>query len=85
MRCLTCACTTERAHANDPATPTFRRWLAAPTPLPGGTEPKLKFYCELSRPSLAEARAELSAIVNAVLDEMLQPELHGLARPNLKT
>jgi phosphomannomutase len=48
-----------------------------------GTEPKLKYYCELgggdaSKPEAV--RAELARTVEAIISEMLQPELHGLKR-----
>ena len=49
-----------------------------------GTEPKLKWYAEAegARDSDAEAlRAELQRTVQLVVDEMLQPERHGLKRP----
>jgi phosphomannomutase len=46
-----------------------------------GTEPKLKWYSELRGTDPAATRAELAATIDLMLDEMLQPELHGLKRP----
>ena len=47
-----------------------------------GTEPKLKWYAEAEgRVSEAELRAELRRTVRMVVDDMLQPERHGLQRP----
>eukprot|EP01138_Halocafeteria_seosinensis_P001478 gb/GECG01001515.1/.p1 GENE.gb/GECG01001515.1/~~gb/GECG01001515.1/.p1 ORF type:complete len:634 (+),score=86.05 gb/GECG01001515.1/:1-1902(+) len=46
-----------------------------------GTEPKLKYYCEYFGESPEETEKELNEIVEAVIAEMLQPEVHGLKRP----
>jgi len=51
-----------------------------------GTEPKIKFYTELAGAPGAtegeeEMRARLQVFVSKVVDEMLQPKLHGLASP----
>lgn len=48
-----------------------------------GTEPKLKWYSELSGPEPAAVTAELARTVQLMLDEMIRPELHGLKRPAL--
>lgn len=48
-----------------------------------GTEPKIKFYTEIAgRPGQQRAELEplLRTFVGAVVDEMLQPDLHGLVR-----
>ena len=48
-----------------------------------GTEPKIKFYTEIAG-KIGQKREELLNIlqtfVNALVDEMLQPDVHGLAR-----
>ena len=53
-----------------------------------GTEPKIKFYTEIAgRPGGGGEeeelilRARLQAFVDPLVEEMLQPTLHGLARP----
>jgi phosphoglucomutase len=46
-----------------------------------GTEPKLKVYCELRGSDAGTARAEADRTARLILDEMLQPEKHGLRRP----
>ena len=46
-----------------------------------GTEPKLKWYAEASGPDASAVRQELERTVRLIVDEMLQPEVHGLARP----
>jgi phosphomannomutase len=46
-----------------------------------GTEPKLKWYSELSGSSREAAKAELSRTVKLLLDHFLEPEKHGLKRP----
>jgi len=49
-----------------------------------GTEPKIKFYTELAG-KLGETRESvqdsLTSFVEALVEEMLQPTLHGLKRP----
>jgi len=47
-----------------------------------GTEPKLKYYCEIKGDAASPeaARAELDRTVELIIDEMLQPEVHGLSR-----
>jgi phosphoglucomutase/phosphopentomutase len=48
-----------------------------------GTEPKIKFYTEIAGKQ-GQARAEVDAVLHAfvdkLVDEMLQPDVHGLAR-----
>jgi phosphomannomutase len=46
-----------------------------------GTEPKLKYYCELAGADPVAARAELDRTVALIIDDMIQPEVHGLKRP----
>lgn len=49
-----------------------------------GTEPKIKFYTEMAgQPGQArsEVQATLHAFVEKLVEEMLQPQVHGLARP----
>ncbi|KAF4743926.1 Phosphoglucomutase-2, partial [Perkinsus olseni] len=46
-----------------------------------GTEPKLKYYCEMSdRKSEEQAKANLEVVVNDVINNFLQPEKNGLER-----
>ncbi|EER17971.1 phosphoglucomutase, putative [Perkinsus marinus ATCC 50983] len=46
-----------------------------------GTEPKLKYYCEMSdRVSEEQAKANLDVVVNDVINNFLQPEKNGLER-----
>eukprot|EP01029_Cantina_marsupialis_P016452 TRINITY_DN3667_c0_g1_i1.p1 TRINITY_DN3667_c0_g1~~TRINITY_DN3667_c0_g1_i1.p1 ORF type:complete len:607 (-),score=213.16 TRINITY_DN3667_c0_g1_i1:413-2023(-) len=45
-----------------------------------GTEPKIKWYCELGLATLEETNAVLADQVACIVNEMLQPELHGLER-----
>jgi phosphomannomutase len=40
-----------------------------------GTEPKLKWYAE------GTTQADVDAVVTSILDEIIQPEVHGVARP----
>lgn len=46
-----------------------------------GTEPKVKYYSELTGKDGAECRRELQALVKAVVEECLQPEINGLKPP----
>lgn len=46
-----------------------------------GTEPKLKYYTELTGADRGVVKTELARTVNLILDEMLQPEKYGLKRP----
>ena len=49
-----------------------------------GTEPKIKFYTEIAGQPGEQREAlqsRLEAFVERVVEEMLQPTLHGLARP----
>ncbi|KAI9318255.1 hypothetical protein BX666DRAFT_1936551 [Dichotomocladium elegans] len=43
-----------------------------------GTEPKIKYYSELRGPSEAEAKAELEGVVQAIGDELIEYQKHGL-------
>ena len=45
-----------------------------------GTEPKIKWYAEMVAPVKKDAEAKLAALVDAVVEEMLQPEKNGLER-----
>ena len=47
-----------------------------------GTEPKIKYYCELaSEKSLEEAKSQLSELVGSIIETLLQPDRFGLIRP----
>lgn len=46
-----------------------------------GTEPKLKYYVELGGPSPTEVRSQLNEIVQAIIDQLLEPEVNGLEKP----
>jgi phosphomannomutase len=46
-----------------------------------GTEPKLKWYAELSKPSPEPARDELRLLMTALFDHVLTPEAFGIPRP----
>jgi phosphomannomutase len=46
-----------------------------------GTEPKLKWYSELTRPTADAAKEELTRVMGALMDDILTPEAFGLARP----
>ena len=49
-----------------------------------GTEPKIKFYTELagkSEDSKCDVQSTLKAFVDNLVEEMLQPTLHGLGYP----
>lgn len=46
-----------------------------------GTEPKLKYYSELSDDTPEKARKELDELIQAVISEFLKPEAHGLVPP----
>jgi len=46
-----------------------------------GTEPKLKYYCQLSGKDREETQATLLEIVNLVIDNFLQPIKNGLQAP----
>ena len=48
---------------------------------PSGTEPKLKYYAEMSAATPGAARRQLAAMVVAIVAEMIEPEKHGLAWP----
>lgn len=43
-----------------------------------GTEPKIKYYCELSGPSAEQARNDLKVVVNAIGNELMESEKNGL-------
>ena len=46
-----------------------------------GTEPKIKWYCELGgAASREEAVQGVNALMELVVEEMLQPEKNGLQR-----
>ena len=45
-----------------------------------GAEPKIKWYAEMVAPVKKDAEAKLAALVDAVVEEMLQPEKNGLER-----
>jgi phosphomannomutase len=47
-----------------------------------GTEPKLKWYVEGRGADAEGARREVARAVRVVVEEMIQPEAHGLRRPN---
>ena len=47
-----------------------------------GTEPKIKYYCEVGGPpgqARAEVDAEVEKVRDAVMSELLRPEEHGLS------
>jgi phosphoglucomutase len=44
-----------------------------------GTEPKLKFYCEVQGTSHGDAQTKLQTLHTGVVDELLCPDVHGLA------
>jgi len=46
-----------------------------------GTEPKLKWYSEMSSSDPAKARVELQEVVDAVIKDIFQPEKYGLKKP----
>lgn len=46
-----------------------------------GTEPKLKWYAELEGVDPVATRLELDELVETIVHEMLQPDVHGLVRP----
>merc|ERR1719223_567640 len=46
-----------------------------------GTEPKLKYYTEMSGPDPEDTRRELAELVETMIEEFLQPSVHGLVRP----
>ncbi|KAJ3090062.1 Phosphoglucomutase-2 [Quaeritorhiza haematococci] len=43
-----------------------------------GTEPKIKYYSELSGASMEAARKELSELIEAFTEELLEPKANGL-------
>lgn len=47
-----------------------------------GTEPKLKYYAELSGPDPVEVAATLDKLVAAIIEHFLQPEINHLKPPN---
>ena len=49
-----------------------------------GTEPKIKWYAEMTGKDGGEVATAVRKLVNAVMDEMLQPEANGLERPKIK-
>ena len=60
---------------------TYRLASGAVVTLRGsGTEPKIKWYAEMVAPVKKDAEAKLAALVDAVVEEMLQPEKNGLER-----
>jgi len=46
-----------------------------------GTEPKLKYYVELSGTDRVHVITTLADIVNHIIDTCLKPEFYGLKRP----
>lgn len=48
-----------------------------------GTEPKLKWYAELSKASPESAREELHLLMTALFDHVLTPEKFGITRPTI--
>jgi phosphomannomutase len=46
-----------------------------------GTEPKIKYYTELSGPDPGQVAEELQGMVDLVISDMLEADKHGLARP----
>ncbi|CAE7901391.1 PGM2 [Symbiodinium sp. KB8] len=46
-----------------------------------GTEPKLKYYAEMAAGTPQAATAELQDMVDAVIEDMLQPEANKLRKP----
>jgi phosphomannomutase len=46
-----------------------------------GTEPKLKYYIEHSGKDKKEVHETLQQIVNAVIEQCLEPEKNGLQKP----
>jgi len=47
-----------------------------------GTEPKLKYYCEMSAPYPASPKDTLATLVRAMIATFLEPELNGLQPPH---
>lgn len=47
-----------------------------------GTEPKLKYYCEMYGADKEETQKELNELVNCVIQEYLQPEKNNLTPPS---
>ena len=45
-----------------------------------GTEPKIKWYAEMVGKNRKDTISRLSALVDAIIEEMLQPDLNGLER-----
>ena len=47
-----------------------------------GTEPKLKYYCELNGADRAEVDRQLTGVKEGIIHELLQPAENGLLPPN---
>eukprot|EP01130_Rhizamoeba_saxonica_P014261 TRINITY_DN6216_c0_g1_i1.p1 TRINITY_DN6216_c0_g1~~TRINITY_DN6216_c0_g1_i1.p1 ORF type:complete len:585 (+),score=123.78 TRINITY_DN6216_c0_g1_i1:30-1784(+) len=47
-----------------------------------GTEPKLKYYCELHGENSEEVESELNELCDSVIQDLLQPEKFGLVAPS---
>lgn len=46
-----------------------------------GTEPKLKYYVELGGSDPSKVHVELNEVVQAIIDQLLEPEQNGLQKP----
>ena len=82
---------TRNSSNREPATqPSARFSMAYPRPLyphpltvarvPLRTEPKIKWYAELCGPKRDEVERKLQLLVDALINDMLQPEVNGLER-----
>lgn len=51
-----------------------------PVRAPLCAEPKIKWYAEMCGPSRSEVEVRLQRLVDAIIEDMLQPDVNGLER-----